>query len=691
MAYSRDLHHQPPDNDSKPFDESSEDAEEEEDMEGSWRNLGECMTGECHEDARLLADAIWAEDVVVANGDSKSSDDDILSHHSSYSCNSITATSIVTPAGSKLSRRSGKSGKSGKSGEPGKSGKSVESSSKEAYSSVFASAASMDAMEATEVTPILLSTPYGMEEVELVDSRLADTITPVRKSSSYSRLFRSVTSAGSNLSRRSCKSCKSCKSGKSGKSCMSCKSGKSAESYLTEAYSSVSASVASMDATEATDAYRKICVSMGGGGVDGNQTKGHALADAIAPARTSSADTNSAIVFEEFQEKNDAREKEGSLSMAEASQYAEPAREASLDAVAEPAYEGSVDSPPPTSPPLPPPPTPQTRANDTPRPKRVSFFRKLKSTKVFGRKSVAKNEVGNDEVAISVICDLPNERYEVELTDPSDLPYNSPDGSRGMDPADETPIISKEVITDSEQSRCSNITEDMSYDSSSTVNAKYNSEDLEEALVVERKTLLSNGEPSTTNANFYKELEASVVERNQSAPNEENYTGGLIGKLLACSQIPFQCSAGGYEDDDSATYRSKKAASGEPALPLHDDDVDESLNVEAYEGSKDNVTRIGFFDREVTVDPSLQNSPEENAMSVSSSIILKTRMTPGFEIDDIARRLQRRRNRVSKENKGGGFRPKLQIDCQNLDMKDNENGPKQKKRNWRKKTGLGIA
>jgi hypothetical protein len=80
-------------------------------------------------------------------------------------------------------------------------------------------------------------------------------------------------------------------------------------------------------------------------------------------------------------------------------------------------------------------------------------------------------------------------------------------------------------------------------------------------------------------------------------------------------------------------------------------------------------------------------------MSVSSSVILKTRMTPGFEIDDIARKLQRRRNRVSRENKGRGFRPKLQIECEKLDMNDNEIGSKtkQQKRNWRKKTGLGIV
>ena len=644
-------------------------------MEGSWRNLGECLAGECQEDARLVADAIWAEDVMVANGDSKSSDDDSRSHQSSYSCNSIPATSIVTSAGSNF----GKSGKSDKSGKCGKIGKSVESSSKDAYSSVSASAASMHAMEATEVAPILLSAPDIMEEGGLVDSSaLADTITPARRSSN-SRFFR-VASAGSNLSRRSGKSCKS---------------DKSEGSCLTEAYSSVS--VASMNATDAAEAYREICVmpvllstpSMGGGGVDGNQTNERALADAIAPARTSSTDANSAIVFEDLQEKNDAREKDGSLSMVEASEYSEQAREASVDAVAEPACEGNVDSPPPTSPPLPPPPTPQTRATDTPRPKRVSFFRKLKSTKVFGRKSNAdKNEVGNDEFAISVICDLPYERYEVELTNPSNPPsYNSPDGSRGMDPADETPIINKEVITGSEQSRCSNITDDMTNCSSSTVN------DLEEALVVERKPSLSNDEPSTDKVKFYEELEASVAERKQSSSNEESYTGGLIRKLLACSQIPFQCSDGGYEDADSATYHSEKAASGEPALTLRDDDVDESLNVEAYEGSDGNVTRIGFFDREVTVDPSVRNSPEENAMSVSSSVILKTRMTPGFEIDDIARKLQRRRNRVSRENKGRGFRPKLQIECEKLDMNDNEIGSKtkQQKRNWRKKTGLGIV
>jgi hypothetical protein len=146
-------------------------------------------------------------------------------------------------------------------------------------------------------------------------------------------------------------------------------------------------------------------------------------------------------------------------------------------------------------------------------------------------------------------------RVEVaDMINPSDpLLYNTPNVSRGMDPADETPIISTEINTDSKQSKCSNITEAITYNSSSTVNAKY-SKDLEKALVVERKPSLLIDKPSTANAKSNKELETLVVERKLTSPNEESYTEGQIKKLFACCHIPFQGNAGRYKDADSATY-----------------------------------------------------------------------------------------------------------------------------------------
>ncbi len=53
ISYNRDLHHQMPHDDSKPFDEVDEVSEdtEEEDL----HNLVECMPGECQE---TLTDAI---------------------------------------------------------------------------------------------------------------------------------------------------------------------------------------------------------------------------------------------------------------------------------------------------------------------------------------------------------------------------------------------------------------------------------------------------------------------------------------------------------------------------------------------------------------------------------------------------------------------------------------------------------
>ncbi len=65
---------------------------------------------------------------------------------------------------------------------------------------------------------------------------------------------------------------------------------------------------------------------------------------------------------------------------------------------------------------------------------------------------------------------------------------------------------------------------------------------------------------------------------------------------------------------------------------LHNSNVDEVLNVETYKDSDGRVTRMGFFDWEVTVDPLVKKFREENAMSVTSSIILKTGMTPGFKV-----------------------------------------------------------
>jgi hypothetical protein len=199
----------------------------------------------------------------------------------------------------------------------------------------------------------------------------------------------------------------------------------------------------------------------------------------------------------------------------------------------------------------------------------------------------------------------------INLSDPP--LYNTPNVSRGMGPADETPIISTEINVDSGQSKCSNITEGITYNSSSTINAKY-SEDLEKALVVERKPSLTIDEPSTANAKSNKELETLVVERKLSSPNEESYTEGQIKKLFACRQIPFQGNAGEYKDDDSATYCFKIATLGELVLLLHDGNVDEVLNVETYDDSNGHVTRMDLFDWEVMVDSSVQNFREENAI-----------------------------------------------------------------------------
>jgi hypothetical protein len=205
----------------------------------------------------------------------------------------------------------------------------------------------------------------------------------------------------------------------------------------------------------------------------------------------------------------------------------------------------------------------------------------------------------------------------VEVADMINLSYpllhNTPNVSRGMGPGDETPIISTEINAVSKQSKCSNITKGITYNSSSTVNAKY-SEDLEKALVVERKPSLSIEEPSIANAKSNKELETSAVERKLSSLNEENYTEGQIKKLFVCCQIPFQGNAGGYKDADSATYCFKKAALRELVLLLHDGDVDEVLNVKTYDDSDGHVSHMDLFDWEVMVDPSVRNFREENAI-----------------------------------------------------------------------------
>jgi hypothetical protein len=92
-------------------------------------------------------------------------------------------------------------------------------------------------------------------------------------------------------------------------------------------------------------------------------------------------------------------------------------------------------------------------------------------------------------------------------------------------------------------------------------------------------------------------------------------------------------------------------------------------------------------------------------MAVTSSVIFKTRMTPGFEIlsenenshrvvdtlsltiDDIARRLTKGRHHVPHESKGIGFRAKLKslkkdrmIEHINLNTKDRKNASKMKQK-----------
>ncbi|KAL3776186.1 hypothetical protein ACHAW5_008549 [Stephanodiscus triporus] len=402
---------------------------------------------------------------------------------------------------------------------------------------------------------------------------------------------------------------------------------KSVKSVQSGSKDSSIVSVASMDAKEAAEAYREICVT-------------HKL---------STPSMGGGIV--------DGRQKNGraladTLSMVEGSEHAEPARDVSVDVVeglrhAEPACEASADAPPPPSPPLPPL-TPHPFAGGTSHSK-FSLLGKLKSTKFFGRKSnTAKSDVGN----VQSMINLPYESGEVELINEADLPsYNAPDGDRGADATDETLSISTEITMNRKQSKSTSATVDMSLP---TDYAVYN-EDLK-ALVVKTSSL-----------------------------NEEHNPGGLLGKMLRFSGFPFQCYAGGVEDADPLNSHS---ASGKLALLLHDDDVDESLNVEAYDDSDSKVTHIGFFDREVMVDSSVQNSPEENGMAVTSCVIFKTRVTPGFEIlsenenshrvvdtlsltiDDIARRLNKGRNHVPLESKGIGFRAKLSAKLKSLNRKD---------------------
>ena len=114
-----------------------------------------------------------------------------------------------------------------------------------------------------------------------------------------------------------------------------------------------------------------------------------------------------------------------------------------------------------------------------------------------------------------------------------------------------------------------------------------------------------------------------------------------MGKLLACSAIPFHC----HDVEEAQTVTS--VASEEPPLVVHDDCVNETLNVEAYEDCDSKFTHIGFLDQDVAVESSpMQTISKEEGMKATSTVILKTRMMPGVEVDNIARKLLRQRIRA---------------------------------------------
>jgi hypothetical protein len=247
---------------------------------------------------------------------------------------------------------------------------------------------------------------------------------------------------------------------------------------------------------------------------------------------------------------------------------------------------------------------------DAPRSRKLSFVSKLKLSKVFGGKiSKAKNDVNSTEPPPLVIVDLLCESGEVELTNKSDLVVNNAVVCLADHAADDI-LNTDMVMMDRKQSKCSYGTDDTISSSSYIADTSY----------------------------------LSMVERLPSSPDEELFTGGLMGKLLACSAIPFRCN------DVEEPQTVATVASKQPATVALEDCVDETLNVEAYKDYDSKLTRIGFLDEETTVESSpIQNVSKEEGMQVTSRVILKTRMMPGFEVDDIARKLVRHRLRAESK------------------------------------------
>ncbi|KAL3822129.1 hypothetical protein ACHAXA_011907 [Cyclostephanos tholiformis] len=261
---------------------------------------------------------------------------------------------------------------------------------------------------------------------------------------------------------------------------------------------------------------------------------------------------------------------------------------------AEPACEKNADALPPQLPPLP--------TANTPRPPKGSLIKKLNSSKVFSMKiSMAKKSPP------LVNTNRPSERGEVDSIIKFEHSLNNaPDKDLCVDETDEDLSIST-VMMERKQSKCSNVTDD-------------------------------------TTSNLSSIADASV-KRAPSSPGNI-HTGGLMGKFLACSTIPFQCHADDVGVAASSTYMSQSMASGVPVVVFQDDGVDEILNVEAYQDTDSKYTRIGFLDREIMVESPVQNLSKEKGTKVTSKITLITRMMPRFEVGDIARRLNRPRNRA---------------------------------------------
>lgn len=190
--------------------------------------------------------------------------------------------------------------------------------------------------------------------------------------------------------------------------------------------------------------------------------------------------------------------------------------------------------------------------------------------------------------------------------------------------------------------------------------------------------------------------------------------GGLFGKLLSCSAIPMMGAAIPKCNDVSATMPNQSVTPS--PLVLYNDEEDETLDVEIFEDDN-NVTRIGYFkhptipvdDEEQPADEQARSNTDNEEvndtqkMKVTSKIILKTKVVPGFEvlsapnsddivvvdtvsmkIDDIATKLNDRKlsgnlDGSLKSKRGNGLRMKLF---------KREKDKKNKSKNNKKKKGV---